>query len=239
MSKFKSASLCICGCKIKHRTSLFAVCANYSYLNNSRYTKACVCGVVWCVIVFIHMCVPVYQGTACLFHISSSLRNTKDEAQPNMIAFNVSHKSLSCVCASEEARAVPAHTQKNVLNPWHPWLKPLITTQINSPKAFIHPFVKCMSAMRREFLKDNLKRKNWAAQRKIRCWVALFFSVFCSDQAKSYCVIWTADIFTTFLFLFFHFKCKTDKHFFCQMHNCSPYVNTSQSHMILNVHIFT
>lgn len=58
----------------------------------------CVCGVVWRAIVFIHTCVPVYQGTACLFHISSSLRNTKDEAQPNMIAFNVSHKSLSCVC---------------------------------------------------------------------------------------------------------------------------------------------
>ena len=149
----------------------------------------CVCGVVWRAIVFIHTCVPVYQGTACLFHISSSLRNTKDEAQPNMIAFNVSHKSLSCVCVRADVcerggeGCSCTHSEKNVLNPWHPWLKPLITTQINSPKAFIHPFVKCMSAMRREFLKDNLQGKTWAAQRTIRCWGVFFFPVFCSDQS--------------------------------------------------------
>ncbi len=77
----------------KNSIHLFALCANYSYLSNSRHTLACVC-----VCFFIYMCVLVYQGTAWLFHISNSLCNTKDEAQPNMIAFNVSHKSLSCVC---------------------------------------------------------------------------------------------------------------------------------------------
>lgn len=76
--------------------SIHLFCTNYSYLRRTGYTQTPVHVCVF--MVFMFMRVPVYQGTAWLFHISSSLCNTKDKAQPNMIAFNVSHKSLSCAC---------------------------------------------------------------------------------------------------------------------------------------------
>lgn len=91
---------------IKFFTCLENLKKSLWYFSNCRYTWMCISlGVCVC------MCVW-YQETVCLFYISNSLLNTKDKARPNMIAFNVSHKSLTCVrmpvCI--QGRAVFVHT---------------------------------------------------------------------------------------------------------------------------------
>lgn len=71
------------------------------------------------------MCVCLYiRGKLGLSIFHSSLCNTKDGDQPDMIAFNVSHKSLSCVCVCvnvfvfvcEESESC-THSQGHFKNP--------------------------------------------------------------------------------------------------------------------------
>lgn len=67
------------------------------------HLRVCVC------VFYLYVCVCLYiKGQLGLSIFHNSLCNTKDKAQPNMIAFNVEHKSLSCVfvCVREAARGV-------------------------------------------------------------------------------------------------------------------------------------
>lgn len=93
------------------------LCANnYSYLNNGRYTQLRV-GVCVCVCTYVRLHI---EGQLAFSTFQAAFCDTKDEAQPDMIAFNVSHKSPrrmnTCVCAylcivsREEGRGVSAHT---------------------------------------------------------------------------------------------------------------------------------
>lgn len=115
---------------------------------------------------FTHMhivCVWVYLGGikghfACsIFQAAYLIQKTRPGPTWLPLMSHINHWRV-CVCMTVcvEGRAVFAHTRKNIWNLWHPRLKPLIKTQINSLNAFIHPFVKCMNAVRRS-LKDNLQ----------------------------------------------------------------------------------
>lgn len=62
------------------------------------------------------------KGGAWVGHISNGLSDSKDTAQADMIACNVSHKSLHYVCAyvCKEGRAVIVDTQRNISKPRQP-----------------------------------------------------------------------------------------------------------------------
>lgn len=92
------------------------------------------------------LCVCLYiweQLGFSIFQAACAIQRTRPGPTWLPLMFRINHRVVrACTCDCSEGRGVSAHTRRNNSNPWHPWLKPLITTQINSLNTFIHPFVK-------------------------------------------------------------------------------------------------
>lgn len=84
----------------KNSIHLFALCANYSYLSNSRYTQASVC-----VCVFLSICVCLYikgQLGFSIFQTACAIQRTRPSPTWLPLMFHINHWVVYvCVCVWE------------------------------------------------------------------------------------------------------------------------------------------
>ncbi len=106
--------------------------------------------------VYQYVCVCMSRDSLAFPYFKTAWATQRTRPSPTWLPlmFHINHRfvcvSVCMLVCVRRGGVFFAHTQRNVSDPWHPWLKPLITTQINSPNIFIHPFVRMYESSEEE-----------------------------------------------------------------------------------------